>query len=114
MMMFIGLTIMKNYSLDTNDRHIVFFFLAVVSVGISLAILPFVEHSSQIVLKLAAPDAMALFGILVWLFDKKLWRSWLFNSMTRIPVLDGRWKGTLTRIGQNGEANITRQVALTI
>jgi hypothetical protein len=104
---------MNNYSIDTDARRKIYFALALISVGAALLILHFTDHSNQLFLKLAAPDAMMMFGILMWLFDKHLWKHWLFHWSTGIPVLDGDWKGTLTRRDKNGEP-VKRDVTLTI
>jgi uncharacterized protein YjbI with pentapeptide repeats len=50
---------------------------------------------------------LVIFGILLWLFDRHLWKWPLIRRVSGIPNLEGTWKGTLTRIssddGEQGE-----------
>jgi hypothetical protein len=108
------------YNGDTDPRIRIYFVLAFASiVGASFltdylkdlasfltdhlknleAVLPFIVAPS------IAP--IAIFGILLWLFDRYLWKLPLIRSVSGIPDLEGTWKGTLTRTssadGEQGE-----------
>jgi hypothetical protein len=108
------------YNVDTDPRIRIYFGLAFASiVGASFltdhlkylleTVLPFFGAPSISIS--GAPSIsiapFAIFGILLWLFDRYLWKWPLIRRVSGIPNLEGTWKGTLTRIssddGEQGE-----------
>ncbi len=85
---------MVYYTTDTSSRRSIYFAAALLSVLISYA-LSFVQ--SITVCRLVAPSALMIFGGLLWIFDRFLWRQSVFHKFTGIPDFNGRWTGHLTR-----------------
>lgn len=102
---------MLPYTIDTNARTRIYFLLAIASVSLAGGI---ANLTTYLPLKLAAPSAMLIFCWLIAGFDKYAWRWWCFHWLTGIPLLEGEWRGTLTRAGAEGEEPQRREVTLTI
>jgi hypothetical protein len=91
------------YNVDTDPRIRIYFVLAFASIaGASF----FTDHLKDLetVLPSLVPPSIApfaIFGILLWLFDRYLWKWPLIRRVSGIPNLEGTWKGTLTRISSD-------------
>lgn len=87
---------MHPYSTDSAERKQVTFYLALISIVVSiflpklssrLGIPPFLFHVS----------GMALFGVLWTLFNGWIWKTWVLQkTLVRVPNLKGKWVGQLT------------------
>ena len=97
---------MHPYAIDTNERQYVFFFLAVVSVGIAW-LSNWVLTNLQVTIPWygEAPSVLTAYGLLVWSFDKYAWR-WRFIRLLRLvrtPDLSGDWEGHIESSFHNYE-----------
>ena len=107
---------MVTYNVDTDPRIRIYFVLAFASIvgapfltdhlieGFVLAFTRIVGAAAPSFLTdFAAPSIapFAIFGILLWLFDRYLWKWPLIRRVSGIPNLEGTWKGTLTRISSD-------------
>lgn len=85
------------YTINCRERQVVYFGLAVIAFGISLlvgrvlAVLSWTPPTW-----LDVPGAFALYGLLCWWFDKRLWKMRGIRSLgISTPVLEGHWSGTM-------------------
>ncbi|WP_108671072.1 hypothetical protein [Peribacillus acanthi] len=83
---------MHNYSINTNERSTVLFFLAVVSMIISnyLPNLPFLQYEW-----VSTPKAFAIYGILYYLFNRWLWIPLSKIKILSTPYLNGDWESKI-------------------
>lgn len=100
-----------HYSVNTDIRAKVYGIIGVASAAIATG---FALTLETLPLPIAAPSGLVVFGGLVALFDKYVWRWPFINSMLEIPILDGYWAGTVVRNGLNGQPPETRNVTMTI
>jgi predicted pore-forming effector associated with SMODS systems len=58
-----------------------------------------VKYLEKVLPPFVAPSVtpFVIFGILLWLFNRYLWRWPLIRRVSGIPDLEGTWKGTLSR-----------------
>jgi hypothetical protein len=106
---------MIEYSVDTNPRIRIYFGLAALSLAGAWALSVIPQIATH---KYAAPSAFAIFGTLLWLFDRYLWRLPAIRSLVGIPYLGGDWPGTLAVIeseneSEKGERNVKLSVTQT-
>jgi len=97
------------YNVDTDPRIRIYFVLAFASiVGASFLTDQLKDLETALPFFVAPSIApFAIFGILLWLFDRYLWKWPLIRRVSGIPDLEGTWTGTLTRTsaddGEQGE-----------
>jgi hypothetical protein len=97
---------MVDYSVDTNPRLKVYFSAAAVSVAGAWALSNIPQLSAY---RFAAPSAFVIFGAVLWLYDRVLWRLPLFRLYSGIPILAGTWEGTLNRTESGAEGLVDRR-----
>src|SRR2546427_6319232 len=88
---------MHAYATDATDRKVIPTILAVISVGLAIALSRTVEALGyQPPWYVDTPSVMGFYGLLYFWFDKVGWR-WGIKSarVSRIPDLRGTWKATL-------------------
>jgi hypothetical protein len=83
---------MVEYSVDTNPRLRIYFGAAIISALLawSVSIIP-----SMNAIRFAAPPAFLIFGCVMWIFDRLLWRLPIVRALSGIPYLAGFWAGTI-------------------
>ena len=86
---------MVEYSVDTNPRLKVYFSVAALSVAGAWALSNVPELSAY---RFAAPSAFVIFGAVLWIYDRFLWRLPIVRLYSGIPILAGTWVGTLVRL----------------
>lgn len=93
------------YSISTDVRAKVHFALAALAIA-GMYALGLASHAASEILppslltlsdQVKLPSAFATYGILLWLFDKYIWRWRLFVMLHGIPDLNGQWEGTVDR-----------------
>jgi hypothetical protein len=103
---------MVHYSTDNDARKPIYFGAAVIALGLSqlVRLIPAAWSLSAM-----APSAMVIFGLVLVAYDKILWKWRIFQLVCRIPILHGKWTGTLTRPDvDGGTSEATRSVELII
>jgi hypothetical protein len=90
-----------HYSIDTDPRPKVHFWLATLSLLVSLAIPALVQSITQ---RVIVPSAFALYGGLIVLYDRYLWRIRPFSYAAAVPNIGGKYEGTVEILGTMGEA----------
>ena len=85
---------MLNYSINSDIRQKIIFFLAILSAGTGTLLGVLISDLS---FKISIPSAFAIFGIYFWVFDNFLWKIPLIKSIHRIPNLNGKWTGNIKR-----------------
>ncbi len=85
---------MINYSINTEIRRNIIFFLAVLSTATMGVIKAFFQSLNY---EISIPSSFALFGFYFWLFDNYLWRIWILKKIHNIPDLSGEWEGEVTK-----------------
>ncbi len=110
---------MHSYSIDTEERRCVIFFIAVLSVIIAMNLSRvLVDNSINIPTYIDGPSSMVIFGILYWLFDNHGWKWGFFRriGLIKTPNLNGIWEGKFhsSFIDDNSNTNNIGKVKLTI
>ena len=85
---------MHPYSIDTNERKTIIFWLSFLSVLLShysTSLLSLLNNPLSLYLKSPAP--LAIFAILYLLFDKYFWKWKIFKFWIKTPDLNGVWEG---------------------
>lgn len=104
------------YSITSEERKSVPFFLAVLAMFSAFALTAFYDaiHWSPPAC-VDAPGTLALYGIYYWLFKMYGWRSKLLRRVAVIstPLLEGAWTGT-TQTSHEGEAGPVKAVEVNI
>ena len=91
---------MHRYSID-NDSYIkILVGLTVVSAllnaMINIFIIPaIVKNDVLIQLVTLALSFFISFELIFVIFDKWLWKCWIFNKLTKCPNISGKWEGTI-------------------
>jgi hypothetical protein len=87
------------YDVDTDPRLRIYLGLAFASIGGASLVTDALKHLEKVLPPLVAPSVtpFVIFAILLWLFDRYLWRWPLIRRVSGIPNLEGTWKGELTR-----------------
>lgn len=93
---------MTYYATDNDARRPIYFGAALFALGLSQLVRLIPADWS---LSAMAPSAMVIFGLVLALYDKVLWKWPFFQFFCRIPVLHGKWTGTLTRPDVDGGAS---------
>ena len=95
---------MVNYSIDTNIRIPVYFWIAVISIFVSYLINRkfFIYLNSFL---FTAPSAAVIFSFLVYIFDIFIWKLKKINKLLGVPDLNGEWIGIVRRALQGKERN---------
>lgn len=81
---------MINYSTTDDQRDKIHFGIAAISISISSFL--FLLDLSYIN-KIIVPSGFVIYGLLIFLFDKCLWRIKPFSLFVNFPNLNGHWKG---------------------
>lgn len=83
---------MHNYSVNSEERKSVPFWLAIISIGIA-----WILGSLPIPWWLDAPAVMGSYFVLYAWVDKKLWKASFFRRILSIktPIIEGTWTGNL-------------------
>jgi hypothetical protein len=102
------------YNVDTDPRIRIYFALAFVSIvgasfltdyleALASFLTDYLKNLETVLQFIVAPSIapFAIFGILLWLFDRYLWKWPLICRVSGIPNLEGTWEGTLTRISSD-------------
>ena len=93
---------MVEYSLDTNIRATVHFLLAAASIILCYFAYTAMAPSTSDLAKLARiSSAFVVYGFLLWLFNRFIWRFRLVRLFHGVPDLNGRWRGSIVR-GETG------------
>jgi len=92
---------MVHYSVDTNPRPAILFGLAVVAVGLSVALGSLTTLAAG---RAAVPSAFSLFALATFAFDKALWRWPGFRVLAGVPNVGGKYHGTIER-GEEGASD---------
>ncbi|WP_416188030.1 hypothetical protein [Clostridium perfringens] len=98
---------MHTYSIDSDIRKKIIIYITILSIAIILLISLITNAFGinffplNINKETIGPAIMKLFtttvtltGILYAIFDKWLWKVWIFNRFHNIPNLNGKWEGT--------------------
>jgi len=98
---------MHSYSIDSNERKILPFFFALISIALFLFtywVLKVVEI--EIPWWIPVPSAFCLYGLIYWVFESWLWRIKLFKTIRIVKTKDiaGNWNGVLTSSYDNQES----------
>jgi dodecin len=118
---------MVNYDVDTDPRMKIYVGFTAVSVlsaaplaAVILSTLPWLQSedwgwwstalASLITALASLITPFGVFGLLLWAFDRRLWRWRLFSWVSGIPNLEGTWRGTLKRISANNPRPETTRV----
>lgn len=83
---------MHDYSINNNERVIIYFFCALISVCIMYLISNLVEN---IPWYLESPSPFFIYGIIVYFFDKYLWNKNFFKILIKTPDMNGEYAGML-------------------
>ena len=85
---------MINFSINTEIRQKIIFFLAILSTATMSFITPFIKSLTY---EITIPSSFAIFGFYFWLFDNYLWKIWPMRKIHNIPDLAGHWEGLITQ-----------------
>jgi hypothetical protein len=87
------------YNVDTDPRIRIYFGLAFASIVGASFLADHLQDLETVLPFFVAPSIVpfAIFGILLWLFDRYLWKWPLVRRVSGIPDIEGTWIGTLTR-----------------
>jgi SMODS-associating 2TM, beta-strand rich effector domain len=90
--------LMVEYSLDTDVRVKVHFLLAAASIVLCYFAYSAMTPSASDVAKLGKiSSAFVVFGLLLWSFDRFIWRWPVVRMLHGVPDLNGHWQGTIVR-----------------
>lgn len=106
---------MHEYAINSDERIKIPFFLALVSITvIGLARSMIDTGNAPLKLYYILPSAFALYGIMIFCFDKFFWKIWVLNKLgiVRVPNLNGPWKGCLRSSRHNYEKEIPISVSI--
>lgn len=96
---------MVRYSVSNDQRQKFYYVFAFISIALSslFRLIPY-----EYINKITIPTGFAIYGILVMIFDKYLWKWRYMASLTKIPNLNGIWKGINTMTdGTNEDLKVT-------
>ena len=87
---------MHPYSIDTEERKNILFFLAVVCIFLAWSFFK-ILNNYQITLPwwVESPSVLFFYGLLFVIFDKWSWEFFRKIGFVKIPNLNGEWKGHL-------------------
>ena len=87
---------MHTYSIDTEERKNILFFLAVISIIFSWSFYKILGYY-QIFLPwwIESPSVLFFYGLLFVIFDKWLWQYLKKINFVKTPNLNGKWSGNL-------------------
>ncbi len=89
---------MVEYSLDTDIRAKVHFLLAAASIVLCYFVYSAMTPSASDIAKLAKiSSAFVVYGLLLWIFNRFIWRWPVVRMLHGVPDLNGNWKGTIER-----------------
>lgn len=80
------------YSIDTNERQIVLFFLAVISILLSYLVSMLIPN---IPWYLESPSPFFVYPILIFVFNKYIWKIKIINKLLNTPNINGKYIGKL-------------------
>jgi SMODS-associating 2TM, beta-strand rich effector domain len=88
---------MHSYSVDSAERRIVPYYLAVVALAATFAVRAVVQRFGFDAGSIYVPSGFAVYGFLYWAFDRFLWKFGLLHrcGIVRVPDLNGTWSGEL-------------------
>lgn len=91
---------MHPYATDSEERRLVPFFLAALSIGLAWVLYIGLQETdlAPLLWWLDIPSVMGFYGLLHMLIDRVLWRCPLFSwtRLVRVPDLRGEWNGYVT------------------
>lgn len=90
---------MIHYSIDTEPRRMIAFFLALIAVAISFGISLYPPLADS---KWGTISVVSVFGLLFFTFDRWLWR---YVPLIDVPDLNGTWTGSIERGVAPGETH---------
>lgn len=105
---------MHDYSIDRHPKEVILFVLAFLAISIAPALnksIARIVESLDVSTGVAwgpvtAIPVFALFSLIYWLFNTKLWKYRWLRGMLLVPDLNGRWRcDGLTVLRQGVEAN---------
>lgn len=83
---------MHNYSIDSNERVSVLFFIALASIGIMYLIQLWIKEFPWY---LETPSPFLIFTFLFWIFNNYFWKVLVRINMIKTPNLNGSYEGFL-------------------
>ena len=89
-----------DYNKPTAPIKLIYFFLVLISIIISIAISYYLKHLSAndfkgYLILIFAGTPWTIYGVLFWLFDRILWKVCLVNNLIKVPNLEGEYNGKL-------------------
>ncbi|MEO8666170.1 MAG: hypothetical protein ABI462_11815 [Ignavibacteria bacterium] len=100
---------MHNYSIDSNERVSILFFIALASIGIMYLIQLLIQEFPWY---LEAPSPFLIFTFLFWIFNNYLWKVFIKINIIKTPNLNGNYEGFLK--SSYDEFNAKLSVKLTV
>lgn len=85
---------MKRYSIDTEERKKIYYYLALISLAFSIGIGYFKE---VIPYQLIAPSSFMIFAVMLSLYSKHIWKWSSKFGLSDIPDLNGTWEGIVAK-----------------
>jgi len=98
---------MVHYAIDTEPRSRVHFCTALLALLISLGV-PYVL--ADLNARVLVPSAFAVYGLLLFGYNKWLWKRFPFTLLSAIPNINGRYKGTVQRPSEDQSKDETFDV----
>lgn len=103
---------MHPFSIDTEERKYVIFFISIFSVVIAVLIskfLTFVNISWATYID--GPSTMVFFGFFCWFFDSFAWKWKIFRviNLVQTPNLNGVWRGEYSSSYINEETGLNKK-----
>jgi len=106
---------MHPYTTDSNERKFVPLFIAVLSILVAW-LLNRATGAMQFTLPwwIDAPSVIGFYGLFYTIFDRCLWRISIFRKikLTRLPNLNGTWKGYLASSFNKHEAQYNATIEI--
>lgn len=83
---------MHTYSIDTEERKTIIFFIAFFSMMLNSGFLCIINQYSSLEF-IKVPSPFVIFGVLYLLFDKIIWKWKICSLFVKTPNLNGEWEG---------------------
>ena len=83
---------MHTYSIDTEERRNIIFYIAVLSIFINSLLKSLILQYSNLTF-LQVPAAFTIFGFVYIIFDQYLWKLKILSFCVKTPNLNGLWEG---------------------
>lgn len=91
---------MHTYSIDTEERKTIIFFIAFFSMMLNSGFLCIINQYSSLEF-IKVPSPFVIFGVLYLLFDKIIWKWKICSLFVKTPNLNGEWEGQYESSYQN-------------